>query len=372
MVFTLKVLGRSRIARYSCKFSRKTYSQPQHLAVLVLKTMLKQDYRGVCDLLLEMKGMATLLRLKKVPHFTTLQKFLQRFNPLLLEKIISEVLDKFQNLTVAVDASGFTSSYASSYYVKRINLETTSKHFLKSSIAIDTKSQLILCCKLRKSPSNDSRDFIPLMKKTRKLVKISKVLADKGYDGEKNHQFIIRELKAVPFIPVKGGKSKPTRSKLRKRMLRRWKSNPTVETAYHQRSRVETVFSVIKRKFGEPLVSRTLNQRKKELKIKHLVYNLYRRCIFIYCFPEVFYRAHGFREKAGSFPRGYFFFGSGEAKGVSSFAARARVFFTCSSLLVPVQIILPFLKRRREALGSRNLRIAPGNCSGSYSTSLTL
>ncbi|MCD6279144.1 hypothetical protein J7J26_00005, partial [Candidatus Micrarchaeota archaeon] len=57
---------------------------------------------------------------------------------------------------------------------------------------------------------------------------------------------------------------------------------------YHQRSKVETVFSVIKRKFGDELYARNINMRKKEVKLKHLVYNLYRKIIFLL---DVFYTA---------------------------------------------------------------------------------
>ena len=43
---------------------------------------------------------------------------------------------------------------------------------------------------------------------------------------------------------------------------------------YHQRNKVETVFSVLKRKFGESLKARNYRLQVKEIKIKVILYNL--------------------------------------------------------------------------------------------------
>jgi len=253
-----------------------------------MKTYFRLDYRGICNLLLEMDDICSTLGLKQIPHFTTLQKFLKRFNTMLFDKLISHVINSFEDVTVAVDATGFTSSYSSKYYVKRINMDSKSKHFLKSTIAIDVKNQLILAMKLRKSPSNDNKDFKPILKKTNKIVDVKMVLADKGYDSENNLCFVKNNLNAEPIIPVRGGNSSPLKSrnggKLRKKMYLSLEKDPAVQKKYHQRSKVETVFSVIKRKFGDELYARNINMRKKEVKLKHLVYNLYRKIIFYWMF----------------------------------------------------------------------------------------
>jgi hypothetical protein len=62
---------------------------------------------------------------------------------------------------------------------------------------------------------------------------------------------------------------------------------------YHQRNKVETVFSVLKRKFGDSLKSRKYRLQIKEIKIKVILYNL-SRMIFTLSFfilIEEFYRA---------------------------------------------------------------------------------
>jgi len=60
----------------------------------------------------------------------------------------------------------------------------------------------------------------------------------------------------------------------------------------HQRNKVETVFSVLKRKFGDSLKAQKLRLQVKEIKIKVILYNLLRRIstvLFLFLVEE-FYR----------------------------------------------------------------------------------
>lgn len=67
---------------YSSKFSRKDFTQHQLFALLVLREFLKQDYRGLEQLLKDWSDLRQALGLAKVPDHSTLQKAAQR----LLEK----------------------------------------------------------------------------------------------------------------------------------------------------------------------------------------------------------------------------------------------------------------------------------------------
>jgi len=46
-------VGRGELERYSSRFSRKDFTQPQLFAVLVLRQFLRADYRGIVKLLSE-------------------------------------------------------------------------------------------------------------------------------------------------------------------------------------------------------------------------------------------------------------------------------------------------------------------------------
>jgi len=123
-------------------------------------------------------------------------------------------------------------------------------------------------------------------------IQVDKVAADKGYDCEANHRFIINELNAEPLIPVKKSIAGCHNNKLRKRMKRRFRSDPSCIQSYHQRSKVETIFSVMKRKFGDTLFSRSMEIKKKELKMRVILYDIYRiNKLDKICIIQVFIRA---------------------------------------------------------------------------------
>ena len=75
-------LAQGALPTYSSKFSRKDFTQHQLFALLVLREFLKQDYRGLEQLLTDWSDLRRALGLKKVPDHSTLQKAEQR----LLEK----------------------------------------------------------------------------------------------------------------------------------------------------------------------------------------------------------------------------------------------------------------------------------------------
>ena len=66
------------LPNYSGKFSKRSFTQAQIFAILVLKTFFKTDYRGIVDLLNDWKDLRDELGLKKVPHFSTLWHAEQR------------------------------------------------------------------------------------------------------------------------------------------------------------------------------------------------------------------------------------------------------------------------------------------------------
>lgn len=226
---------------------------------------MKMTYRGIVKFF-KFSGLArALLKLKSVPHHTTLVKFHKRIKASMLDSLLCKKHVKIS----AIDASGFDTCHMSYHYANVWNRQDKRKHrrYLKVSIAIDTDSQYILTQKIRLGPRNDHIDFVPVMKD----VKCNYVVADKGYDSKKNRYFVLRDMKAYPHIPY------------------RKMSGRTYERAgvplkfdkriYHQRSKVETVFSVIKRKYGSYALSHSYETQKKEVIIKMIAYNIDRKII---------------------------------------------------------------------------------------------
>ena len=123
---SLEVIENSHVPLRSSKFSKKKYTQHQLLTLIFLKEKIGNDYRDFTELLPNLTTITDILQLKQIPHYTTLQKFLTRIPALIFRIILRNVVrilyHKGEKIRItSIDSTGFTSSYASHYYSKRIN-----------------------------------------------------------------------------------------------------------------------------------------------------------------------------------------------------------------------------------------------------------
>jgi hypothetical protein len=264
----LQACRQARIRKYSCKKSKHVYTQHQLITIHALMRYTKSHYRDIIDLIEAMDIIKEVIKLDKLPHFTTIQKFVRRFGDSKLDYLIKIQTRGINESILAVDASGFSSDNASKYYAFRIKGETLVKHYVKDTICIDVFGQMITSTIVAIGPKNDNKDFVPVLdkSKTRPVV----VVADKGYDSEKNHRYV-DSLQSVSMIPIK---KNVHRGMCRKKMQRKYS-----DLIYHKRSVVETVFSVIKRKFGGSVYAKTDKMRIIEVCWLNFVYNLHRQVV---------------------------------------------------------------------------------------------
>ncbi|MCX6750511.1 MAG: IS5 family transposase [Candidatus Pacearchaeota archaeon] len=255
----------NKIPKFSSKFSNKIYDNHQKMIILVFKQKMRMTYRGIIKFFNFSYIARALLNLKSVPDHSTLVKFNKRINVTILDGLLC----KKEVITSAIDSSGFETNYMSYHYANVWNRQDKRKYrrYLKVSIAIDTDSQYILSQKMRLGPRNDNIDFETVMKD----VHCKYVVADKGYDSKSNRRFVLKNMKSYPHIPYR---------KISGRMYEKLgvplKFN---EKIYHQRSKVETVFSVIKRKYGSSVLSRSFETQKRELLFRMIAYNIDRKII---------------------------------------------------------------------------------------------
>jgi hypothetical protein len=116
--------------------------------------------------------------------------------------------------------------------------------------------------------------------KSAEIKPLSIVVADKGYDSEENHVLVRDDLKAYSIIiPPRYQEVRyqevpiwKTCGRYRKQMKRGY-----LKPLYNQRNKDETIISVIKRLFGEYIItSRLIRTQNRELTFRCIAYNMHR------------------------------------------------------------------------------------------------
>lgn len=176
---------------------------------------------------------------------------------------------------IAVDASGFGTSTFSRYFSYKHLHETNYRSWIKANIACGVKTGIVTSVIITEENKGDVRLFAPLVEDTTKRFTIQEILADKAYSSRRCYE-LATELQAIAFIPFKKnatGKSfgSSTWSKMYSYfMLHR----EEFMKHYHQRSNIESTFSMIKKKFGAHVRSRDIVAQKNEVLLKILCHNL--------------------------------------------------------------------------------------------------
>lgn len=108
----------------------------------------------------------------------------------------------------------------------------------------------------------DATQFKPLLGATAALFDVDEVSADKAYSSKKNLQAAV-DAGAVPYIPFKVG-TVGGGDDLWSKMFHyfRFKREDFLRH-YHERSNVETVFSMVKMKFGGAVKSKNETKRHR-------------------------------------------------------------------------------------------------------------
>ncbi|MBN2735035.1 MAG: IS5 family transposase [Methanomicrobiaceae archaeon] len=269
---SLEVIENSHVPLRSSKFSKNKYTQHQLLALIFLKEKIGNDYRDFTELLPNWTTITDILQLEQIPHYTILQKFLSRIPALTFRIILKNIIRRLhlkgeQIKITSIDSTVFTSSYASHYYSKRIN--KTRKIFIKASIAIESDNLIILGWKFSKIPVHDSQHAKSLINQVVRITKSDYFTMDKGYDSEDIHKYIRDIVKAESVIPVRKWNGNIYSGKYRMEMIKNFN-----QVKYGQRNMVETVFSVIKRRYGENVRSRKYFNQIKEIKIRMLIHDM--------------------------------------------------------------------------------------------------
>lgn len=276
-------IAQRSLKAYSHPLSPKKFTQHQLFAVLVLKNFLQTDYRGVVHLLDDCPELAGAIDLAQIPHFTTLQKASRRLlkaapAKALLDETVKAQMGRRQRVpTAAIDSTGLECSAASPYFVRRRKKvgeawnQVVYHRFPKLSVVADIVHHFIFACETRRGPKPDVDEFKSHLAQALTRIRLTTILADAGYDSESNHVFAREQHDIRSVIPAKHGRptTKPASGRYRRQMQSRFNRR-----AYRQRSQVETVMPMLKRRQGSFVRARTYHSQTRDLRLMVLTHNV--------------------------------------------------------------------------------------------------
>jgi len=215
-----------------------------------------------------------ILEMKILPGKSTLQRCLSTIDMGLLRRVNHFLIGDWINrkLNISIDASGILVTGRSIWYSLRTKREISRRDCDKIHLATCNDTMLILNWFITSGKRNDCPFFIKLLAPFKML---GLVLADKGYLSRENYQFVV-DKGGSAFIPFKKNSTeKPLGFPAWKFAKKLWDSLPMLfKSIYHQRSRVECIFSSLKKRWGDKLYSKKLYLRRREIAMRFIAYNL--------------------------------------------------------------------------------------------------
>ena len=204
----------------------------------------------------------------QVPDYSTIDRRVNKLDVKLDEKAYGD------DVVIALDASGIKVANRGDWIRRKWKVR---RGFLKIHIAVDVDSKRIVSMDVTDEKVGDGKRLRKLVHEASRKAKVSKVLADGAYDSKKNFRYLnAKQIESVIKVR-KNTSSKAGGCMSRKHMAQEYLRDPKAwkrNHGYEQRWMAETVFSSLKRTFGEYVSARKMRNMANEMMIKASLYNL--------------------------------------------------------------------------------------------------
>jgi IS5 family transposase len=247
-----------RLDDYSCKYSKKVFTQPQLVVLNLLRIREEWTYEDVEEKLEVMDTIQRELELRRVPDPSTIAKAYDRMNCWLFRWILKKSFQRVQSSgKLAVDATGFNRHWASRYYTQRTKMSLSA---LKVTCLADVGDPMMIRDVHITTTRKHDTKILP------KLIPDdeagSLLAADKGYDDSELRKQC-RQLGIRPLIRHR--EHKPYDEAANARMN---------DDDYNQRQKIESIFSSIKQQYGDAVNSRVWFRQFRDIIATMAVYNI--------------------------------------------------------------------------------------------------
>ena len=212
-------------------------------------------------------------KLRNIPHFSTINRRLNK-----LEIKINENVGN--DLVIAVDSTGIKVANRGEWMRHKWHVR---RGYLKIHVAVDIKKKRILSLEVTSEEVHDGKMLKNLVDNASENNNLKGIVADGMYDNNNNFRYLSKK-RIKPGIKTRSNSKVKSTANCRARNmsvlrqqtnLKRWKRS----VSYGHRWIAETVFSSIKRTFGEHVVARKFPHMVKEILLKATLYNMFNRMI---------------------------------------------------------------------------------------------
>jgi len=262
------LIRQARVPVYFHHFGPKKYTSLQHTKCWLLKEKIGCSWQDFVD------DHIMYYIVKKIPHSSTLKKFVKRIPTWLKNKFVALSAGLESADYGAMDSTGLSRTNASDHYIKRIDRDKPVKRSLKLSTY--TIKKKILSFRLRAKWCGDTKDVSYLLNHAPIIAETN--CLDKGYDSELVHQEF-RKRGVFSIIPAK---KNCRRGKYRKQMR-----DCFDYAQYWQRNTAEYNNSSFKRRFGDYISSSNFRAQHSEVAARIILHNL--KCFLVRLFHQSHY-----------------------------------------------------------------------------------
>jgi transposase len=214
--------------------------------------------------------------ISRLPHYNSIfNVFESEAVTPILKRLVEETAKPLKAIETnfAADSSGFSGSRHDKWFNHKWGKEQIKRAWVKAHIMTGVKTNVITAVEIHEKMASDSIQLPAMLRTTAETFKVEEVSADMVYSSVRNLE-TIDAMGAKPFIPFKSNASGKGNG-LWARMYHFFKFNQDeFMSRYHQRSNVESTFSMMKAKFGDGVRSKTDVAMKNEVLCKMVCHNI--------------------------------------------------------------------------------------------------
>lgn len=212
----------------------------------------------------------------EVVHHSTIARCLESpdTTPILMGLITASSLPlQAMEEKFAVDSSGFSSCKFDRWYSEKHGRVESEHSWVKAHVITGTATHTVAAVELLDKHSHDAPLLPQLVKKASETFTIREVSGDAAYAGTENFQ-VVEDLGGTAYLAFKSNTTGAVGG-IFERMFHLFNENKDEYLGhYHGRSNVESVFSAVKRKYGDSVRSKNPVAMKNEAIGKLVCHNL--------------------------------------------------------------------------------------------------